>query len=682
MHRLLAARAPTITTAAAPTASVAARCSHHRHAVATTASKRALHQRAGISGLAHPPWSSGPHASSPTAASSSAASPSSPSTASSNSATANSNQHFPAFAGASANATAGPHTAAAARATDAAAAALSPKKLASAPGSHPAASAAGSRSSPLAAKPAAAAPGAVLDARQHFYASRVLEQYAAREPTRVTLRQLITFGRHVNEQKLIKSANYLREELPVRLAHRLRDFQTSLPYIAVSNPLLSSVYSDYYTAFETFRNYPVIETTDDNAQFCALVRQMLKDHRSVIPRLALGLLECHDRGVLSAKAVDTFMSEMLRSRIGRRVLAQQHLALTRAWHLAQHRPAPTSPGTTPAAALAASLTPSTRTGVVDTETSALACIERAAAIAEALVKHTFPGLPVVPPVTVAAASDLARNVVFPYLPDHLEYILLELLKNAMVATVRRATHRDDSIAGGPEVFYDAEALAARPIVVTLSVSADDVVVRVSDQGGGVPRSVLPHIFSFVRRSSPDAVMPPVDPELVARRAVLASVSWSGTSDDSAWLQSQRDQLARTPYLTGTVAEQLTGALHSDTSASPRGWPTGLAHDDDAALWGEDHSGAADGGILPPPPPHAVPATSTLEWSTRTPRTLPTHPMRHLGLGAPLARTYAEFWGGSLDMVVLDGFGTDAYLRVPRRGTATENVQRAIAVDAR
>ncbi len=40
---------------------------------------------------------------------------------------------------------------------------------------------------------------------------------------------------------LLKSANYVRTELPVRIAHRLRDMQT-LPYVVVNQESVSDVY--------------------------------------------------------------------------------------------------------------------------------------------------------------------------------------------------------------------------------------------------------------------------------------------------------------------------------------------------------------------------------------------------------------------------------------------------------
>lgn len=107
-----------------------------------------------------------------------------------------------------------------------------------------------------------------------------------------------------------------RENLPAlllthsRIAHRLRDIQT-LPYVVVANPHLSHVYELYHRAFERFRRIKEIRTLEDNDAFCKLLEETLKEHATVIPRLAIGILEV--QGPMKAEETDKFMNTMLRS---------------------------------------------------------------------------------------------------------------------------------------------------------------------------------------------------------------------------------------------------------------------------------------------------------------------------------------------------------------------------------
>ena len=95
-----------------------------------------------------------------------------------------------------------------------------------------------------------------------------------------------------------------------RLAHRLRDMQT-LPYVVVTNPHMSHVYELYYKAFETLRRVREIKTVEDNDRYCASITETLREHLSVIPRLAMGVLEC--QGLMSPEEIDKFMNTLLRS---------------------------------------------------------------------------------------------------------------------------------------------------------------------------------------------------------------------------------------------------------------------------------------------------------------------------------------------------------------------------------
>lgn len=97
---------------------------------------------------------------------------------------------------------------------------------------------------------------------------------------------------------------------PCRIAHRLRDIQT-LPYVVVANPHLAHVYELYLTAFERFRRVPEIRSLDDNENYCKVLKETLTEHATVIPRLALGVLEV--RGLMRPEETDKFMNTMLRS---------------------------------------------------------------------------------------------------------------------------------------------------------------------------------------------------------------------------------------------------------------------------------------------------------------------------------------------------------------------------------
>lgn len=123
-----------------------------------------------------------------------------------------------------------------------------------------------------------AQPRRSLNTALHFYRNRQLDQYAAQHAHKLSLRQLVnssprrpipwcshpalrsfSVGRWTRPgcsrcprspsssssssalTPSLQSANYVRTELPVRIAHRIRDLQT-LPFVVVNQPEVARVY--------------------------------------------------------------------------------------------------------------------------------------------------------------------------------------------------------------------------------------------------------------------------------------------------------------------------------------------------------------------------------------------------------------------------------------------------------
>ena len=85
----------------------------------------------------------------------------------------------------------------------------------------------------------------------------------------------------------------------------------TLPFVVLTNPHLSYVYELYYKAFETFSKVEQINSVEENDRFCATIQRMLQDHLTIIPRLAMGVIEC--QSILPAEQMDTFMNTVLRA---------------------------------------------------------------------------------------------------------------------------------------------------------------------------------------------------------------------------------------------------------------------------------------------------------------------------------------------------------------------------------
>lgn len=414
--------------------------------------------------------------------------------------------------------------------------------------------------------------------------SSALDEWVQREARPISLRQLTFFGRTLTESRLIDSANYCRLELPTRLAHRLRDIQT-LPYVVVANPHLAHVYESYLRAFERFRRVPEIRSLEDNDKYCKVLEETLKEHATVIPRLAIGVLEV--RGLMKAEEADKFMTTMLRSRISRRVIAEQHLALTETFSSPWHFPQAQQPPHDQEAV-----------GEIFLRCNAREIVEDCGKTMKELIRRTYGSHVAIPEIKVYGHLDAT----FPYILSHLEYIIGELLRNSIQAVIEQGKAAESELP---------------PIEVLICETPQHVIIRISDQGGGIPNEVLPYLWSFSKGP---------------RR------------------EKRLQNLARVPKLLGTLQE-LRAPGDKSAAQLQRELDTRSKHGD---------SGSHQGSL-----------------SSLTSRA----PDLRLGIGLPMSRLYSEYWAGSLEIHSLEGYGVDAFLQISKLGNKNERVTTRASMDA-
>lgn len=297
--------------------------------------------------------------------------------------------------------------------------------------------------------------------RQHFYQNEILMRYSQKSPHPVSLRQLAGYGKTLTRQKILDSANFVRLELPIRLALRIRDLQT-LPFAVVNNFHLAQVYESYYNSFDIFRKIPKIQSIDDNTKFCDKISAMLDDHVFNLPHLMMGALEVLIQNNLGGIDLDSFMSMMLRSRISRRLIIEQHLSLTDIYK--------TEPYSTK---------PPDFIGEIFQSCIALDHLQQVHEKMKISMTDII-DLQLMPDLQVD--GDLKTS--FPFIVPHLHYLIGEILRNSLEATIK--FH-------GPNI---TEKLP--PIKVTIVNNKKNIVFRISDQGGGLDLQKLNGIWSFVK----------------------------------------------------------------------------------------------------------------------------------------------------------------------------------------
>ena len=92
-------------------------------------------------------------------------------------------------------------------------------------------------------------------------------------------------------------------------------------------------------------------------------------------------------------------------------------------------------------------------------------------------------------------DDVVPDIEFMYVPGHLIHMLFETLKNALRATVEKiiSKHPNTDI-------YDLHFPAVKVII---SEGLEDLTVKISDEGGGIARSNLPLVWTYLYTTMPD-----------------------------------------------------------------------------------------------------------------------------------------------------------------------------------
>lgn len=294
-----------------------------------------------------------------------------------------------------------------------------------------------------------------------------------------------TFGEETRSRNaatdlvLIQVAGFLRRELPIRLAHRIRDLD-SVP-ILKDIPSIVGVKDLYRRSFAELMALPSrISSIEQEALLAATVEGIYERHANVIVQMAQGAFAFR-RQVRTETRADAelqesthqFLDRFYICRIGIRVLIGQYLAL--------RQPAVEN-----------------YTGIICSQTSPYEIVKRAIDDAAFMCTRKYGDAP---EVIMSGRLDLT----FPYVPTHLrkswnvwtmvcrvgcvsqlylvDYIMLELLKNSMRATVE--WHGID--ADYPPI----------KVIIADGDANEDVVIKVSDEGGGIPRSNMKKIWSYL-----------------------------------------------------------------------------------------------------------------------------------------------------------------------------------------
>lgn len=280
--------------------------------------------------------------------------------------------------------------------------------------------------------------------------SRITE-YSLRKPTAVSLQDLYRYNLDIKPVQRIRNAQFLHKELPIRLAQRIEEL-TNLPFGLAQKQGVLEVKEVFVRGFENLLTMNPINSLDDDERFTALLKTILQDNTSVIQSMAIGVLEVRaDMGPnltpIRSLTLDTYLNRFFMARIGLRFLLEHHIQSKN-----------NAEGFS---------------GIIQSNCNPMIVAQNAADESMHLCETHFG---VTPLVTIHSPNP---NETFTYVPAHLHYILSELLKNALRATVN---------------FHGVDKTHFPPVDVVIARGRSDVTIKISDRGGGIPFDKVQLIF--------------------------------------------------------------------------------------------------------------------------------------------------------------------------------------------
>lgn len=247
----------------------------------------------------------------------------------------------------------------------------------------------------------------------------------------------------------------LHEELPVRFAHRIKMLE-SLPEWE-KKTTIAAVRQMYMTSFKELR----LSDPHQPKQFQELL-YTIKERHSPSNLLVVGFREYAEKGEMSEEQINLWLDKFFLLRVSTNMLTSHYLQIAEFDTNSLHEPG--GSGVNP---YQSSINPQCNPDNI---------ARHAAQIVNRMCYHRYGCAPEIKIKGTASKP-------FPFVPRYLLYIISELLKNAVRATVER------SLELGSETMPQ----------VTVLVSGDEhnACIRISDEAGGFEIRRLEHVWSYL-----------------------------------------------------------------------------------------------------------------------------------------------------------------------------------------
>ncbi|XP_038076076.1 pyruvate dehydrogenase (acetyl-transferring) kinase isozyme 2, mitochondrial-like [Patiria miniata] len=292
-----------------------------------------------------------------------------------------------------------------------------------------------------------------------------MDHFSKFSPSPLSMKQFLDFGLQGADEQ--KSFVFLRQELPVRICNIMKEINL-LPEKLLQMPSCKTVQGWYTQTLQDLLDY--VDTDDEPTimkMFTDKLITIRNRHANVVETMAQGVMEMrqsYEVENFEESNIQYFLDRFYLSRISIRMLINQHTLIFGC-----------APKSHP-----------THIGSINPDCDVVSVIKDAYDGAKYLCDQYYLGSPDVE-IEWINARDKTDGINMVYVPSHLYHMLFELFKNAMRAVME---HHGNSVIDYPK------------IKVLVTKGKEDVTIKLSDQGGGIPKTQIEKLFNYMYSTAP------------------------------------------------------------------------------------------------------------------------------------------------------------------------------------
>lgn len=303
--------------------------------------------------------------------------------------------------------------------------------------------------------------------RLNKFVNAEINYFAQKSPQPVELAQILKASSPWEIARLIQ------EKLPGHFATRIKHLETLPQWKSV--PEVSDVHT---ILTDSFRNLRLLEDVGSREADLTPIAEVVSDlrlrHKKVVPLLADAIAHIRYDDLLEEKAADEWLDTFLLARISTEMLTLHFTSILECY--LQNRE-----------------DPSVCSGIVDRRCDPEEICHKAVENVKAQEGPKFNDVQ----FDVAAHNCTASGepIEFSFLPRYLLTMMEELLKNSAWATLGC---RGD----------DERGLDAFPVSITIGANQQQVMIKISDRGGGIPEGAAGKLWSYAWSEKKGGLMKP------------------------------------------------------------------------------------------------------------------------------------------------------------------------------